>query len=156
MISLVLRNLIFTILQPGVVCFLIPATILKSKGLFMFQLSAWFQLIGALVFLFGSFVLLYCIYLFARYGAGTLSPLDPTKNLVCKGLYAYTRNPMYLSVMLILIGECIWFQSIHLLIYSIVLFIIFNLFVYFVEAPRLRKDFGDSYIDYCKNTRPWL
>jgi protein-S-isoprenylcysteine O-methyltransferase Ste14 len=35
---------------------------------------------------------------FARKGRGTLSPVDPPKELVVQGLYRYVRNPMYLSV----------------------------------------------------------
>jgi protein-S-isoprenylcysteine O-methyltransferase Ste14 len=72
---------------------------------------------------------------------------------VIKGLYRYSRNPMYVGVMLILIGESVFFNSPSLWAYSLVIFI---LFILLVEEPRLRKDFSTAYREYCKQVRRWL
>ena len=49
-------------------------------------------------------------------GRGTLAPIDPPKYLVVRGLYTYVRNPLYVSVVMTLIGEAIFFMSAPVLI----------------------------------------
>ena len=157
MFSLYLRNLFFTIIHPGLVTGLIPYWILGRKWGEQFSLSFHFyQYLGIIFFSLGLVVLLNCIIRFALAGHGTLSPIDPTKKLVTSGLYRYTRNPMYLGVLMILIGETLFFKSYHLGIYLLIIALIFNLFILAVEEPRLRKDFADEYRNYCSKVRRWL
>ncbi|SHH53714.1 Phospholipid methyltransferase [Chryseolinea serpens] len=155
--SLFLRNLFFTILQPGVVAGLIPFLIARKN--FEHSADQAFQIhhyAGIAVCLTGIGITLHCIANFAIHGRGTLSPADPTKQLVISGLYRFSRNPMYVGVMLMLIGEAIFTQSTGLLVYSIGIFTAFNLFIVFREEPRLKKDFGTSYHEYCKTVRRWI
>jgi len=157
MLSLFIRNLFFTILGPGLVTVLIPLWIINFRINSTFGLVwQWYNYIGTIVFLLGFVMLLQCIINFALKGRGTLSPTDPTKKLVISELYNFSRNPMYVGVMLILTGETIFFQSIHLGIYAFLIFIAFNIFIIRVEEPRLRKDFGESYKEYCENVRRWI
>ncbi len=100
--------------------------------------------------------MLYCIFSFATKGQGTLSPFDPTKKLVKEGLYNYSRNPMYVGVLLILIGETLVYKSMPLALYTLGIFVLFHLFIVFVEEPRLKRDFGDQYIDYQRKVRRWV
>jgi len=154
MTSLFLRNLFFTILQPGVVAGLVPYLIIREN---MHSLPfAWFHFLGILIFAIGLFITLHCIARFAIDGKGTLSPADPTKKLVIRGLYKYTRNPMYAGVMLVLIGEAIFFASFHLLIYAGFVFSAFTLFVIYFEEPRLKRDFGEEYAEYRKRVKRWI
>lgn len=157
MSSLLLRNLIFTILQPGMVAGLIPFWISGSMSHTVFTKKwALYQIFGVAIFLFGFIILLTCIISFAINGQGTISPVDPTKRLVVTGLYKFSRNPMYVGVMLILIGEAIFFQSHHLAIYSLCIFFAFCIFIFIREEPRLKKDFADQYNVYCKSVRRWI
>lgn len=155
--SLFFRNLLFTILQPGIVVGLIPYWILgmpsseTTRGR-----PGSFQYIAIVVFAAGLAILFYCISMFAVKGKGTLSPADPTKKLVVSGLYRFSRNPMYIGVMLMLIGEAIFFSSTYLGIYTAVVFIGFNLFISLHEEPRLKRDFGSEYQLYLKTVRRWL
>lgn len=157
MISLFFRNLFFTILQPGIVAVLVPYWILgfRIQGYFdlSFSLAKW---LAIAIFIAGVTILLICIAGFAIKGKGTLSPADPTKKLVVSGLYKYSRNPMYAGVIMMLIGEAIFFQSATLWIYAGLIFAAFFLFVRFFEEPRLQKDFGDDYKNYCKSVRRWI
>src|SRR5689334_4979197 len=106
--SLFLRNLFFTIIQPGIVVGFIPYWILGSPDASVFKKDfSSIQYIAICIFTLGVSVLLYCITMFAIKGKGTLSPADPTKKLVVSGLYRFSRNPMYIGVMLILIGEAL-------------------------------------------------
>lgn len=157
MTSLILRNLIFTILQPGIVCGLIPWLIVRKEleDILNAPLHTY-QSLGLFLILIGTFILLYCIYDFAKEGKGTLSPADPTKKLVVKGLYRYSRNPMYLGVMLILFGETIFTRSANLGMYLFGVFVLFFCYVVFFEEPRLARDFGDDYTVYRKKVRRWL
>lgn len=158
MVSLFFRNLFFTILQPGIVVGLIPFLIVNGKEKEIFdQPWKFHHYSGAMIFSIGFVIMIICIINFAVQGRGTLSPADPTKKLVVAGLYRFSRNPMYVGVTMILIGEAIFFQSILLLwVYSLVVFVAFNLFIILVEEPRLRKDFGKEYNEYCKKVRRWI
>ena len=157
MLSLLLRNLFFTILQPGIVAGLIPYWLVRGSIHHAFEkpLYSW-QFLSILVFIFGVYLMLDCIFRFAIKGRGTLSPADPTKKLVISGWYRYSRNPMYVGVMMILLGESMFFKSTSLWIYSFMVMTAFTLFTMFVEEPRLRRDFGEEYADYCKKVRRWL
>jgi protein-S-isoprenylcysteine O-methyltransferase Ste14 len=155
--SLFLRNLFFTILQPGMVAGLIPFLIVRDDLTHILaQPPTVLQYSGALLFLIGTFIMIHCIIKFAIDGRGTLSPADPTKYLVISGLYRYSRNPMYLGVMLILIGETLFTHNVDLLLYSCIIFLLFNLFIKFREEPRLKKDFGREYENYKKRVRRWV
>src|SRR5215475_4678777 len=117
--SLLLRNLFFTVIHPGLVAGLFPYWILNGKIYEPFRKGLQFiHYLGISVFLIGLVIMLSCILRFAFEGRGTLSPADPTKRLVTHGLYKFSRNPMYVGVMLILIGESIFYQSVSLGYYS--------------------------------------
>ncbi|MEP6645956.1 MAG: isoprenylcysteine carboxylmethyltransferase family protein [Saprospiraceae bacterium] len=157
MISLFFRNLFFTILQPGLVAGLFPY--LLDSDQIRLHLDVSFgtgQYAGLILFIVGWCLILYCIYRFAVEGQGTLSPVDQTKNLVKKGIYRYSRNPMYIGVIIALIGMALFAYSSILLGYSILIFTMFNFWVIYVEEPRLRRDFGAQYMDYSKSVRRWL
>jgi protein-S-isoprenylcysteine O-methyltransferase Ste14 len=157
MLSLFFRNLFFTILNPGLAAGLIPYLILGDKTKLLFAEPLQFHHgLGMLVFSTGMIILLACIFKFAVDGRGTLSPADPTKRLVIKGLYTFSRNPMYLGVLIILAGEAIYFQSFGMGVYLLILFLVFNLFIILVEEPRLTDDFKEEYVEYCQKVRRWL
>lgn len=154
--SLLLRNLFFTLLQPGMVAGVIPFLIFRKNDQWQFtSFSAW-PFLGLLLFLPGLLILLVCIADFARKGKGTLSPADPTKHLVISGLYRYSRNPMYVGVLLMLAGEAIFFQSFILAGYALLIFLLFYGFVVWFEEPRLKKDFGQAYEQYMNTTPRWI
>ncbi len=92
----------------------------------------------------GIIITLLCIIRFATEGRGTLSPADPTRELVIAGLYKYSRNPMYIGVMSILAGECLLIPATALIVYSAFVFLAFNLFIIFYEEPRLKKTSANS------------
>jgi protein-S-isoprenylcysteine O-methyltransferase Ste14 len=155
--SLWLRNFIFTVLHPGLVAGLFPYWILGDELGNIFNLP--YQLhhfIGLILFLSGVSLLFYCIFLFVVMGHGTLSPADPTQHLVAKGVYQYSRNPMYIGVLVILTGEVIFTISLSLLLYTMFIFIMFNLFIIYIEEPRLRRDFGAEYSAYTQKVRRWI
>jgi len=121
-----------------------------------FTPEAPFQAPGFVMFIVGVALLVACIWEFARSGKGTLSPADPPKELVVQGLYRYVRNPMYLAVSLILIGEHMMTHSFGLFVYWAIWFAITNVFVIFVEEPALRRQFGEPYREYTRTVGRWI
>ena len=157
MTSLLLRNLFFTIIQPGVVAGLIPFLIAREEFRNLFsQPFEYYQWIAIVIILAGVSIFLHCVYLFAKFGKGTLSPIDPTKRLVIRGMYKYSRNPMYLAMLMILLGETILLRSFNLAVYMFIIAIAFYLFVVFHEEPGLQSEYGYEYKDYKERVRRWI
>jgi len=104
----------------------------------------------------GIALLVACIIEFARRGRGTLSPVDPPRQLVVRGLYRYVRNPMYLAVTMILLGEALLLRSSDLVVYWAGFFIAANVFIIGYEEPYLRRHFGDSYAVYTRTVGRWI
>jgi protein-S-isoprenylcysteine O-methyltransferase Ste14 len=156
-LSLALSTLFFTALQPGLVAGYFPWLIAKDD--YIQKLAQPFGLqqhLGIAIGAVGFVIMMSCIVRFAVEGMGTLSPADPTTRLVVKGLYKYSRNPMYVGVMGLLIGESAFTQSSSLWMYSIIIFAAFNTYVVFFEETRLKRDFGKEYGEYCEHVRRWL
>lgn len=155
--SLFLRNLFFLILQPGVVAGVIPYYLAASVWNHLSFRTLHFPGYVGIVFLAAGFtVLLICVVQFAVQGQGTLSPADPTQKLVTRGLYRHSRNPMYIGVLGMLVGESLLVQAAAMWIYTAAVSAGFHLFVVFHEEPRLRRDFGDEFRKYCGEVRRWL
>ena len=128
---LFLRALIAFLALPGIVAFLAPALLIRSIE------TSTPHGEGVAVFVAGALVLLWCVRDFYVAGKGTLAPWDPPRHLVRIGLYRFSRNPMYVGVLLILIGETLAFRSRSLLIYTVVVAILFHARIVTNEEPWL-------------------
>lgn len=152
---LAVRNILFALLVPGTVTVVIPWFIAHRDRVGPFsQWTPWHYL-GLLPLATGVAILFWCIRDFAVVGRGTLAPIDPPKVLVARGPYRYVRNPMYIGVMLILLGEAGLFESVGMLIYAAVFLAAAHGFVTFYEEPVLRRKFGESYGAYCRRVHRW-
>ena len=154
-VLLTLSSLLWTILLPGVVSGYVPWAYFGVRDTSV-NLASPLQLLGLLFILAGAALLVACIVEFARSGRGTLSPVDPPKHLVVRGLYRYVRNPMYLSVTAILLGEVMLTRSGALALYWLVWFVVVNAFVIGYEEPTLRVQFGESYEEYVRTVGRWI
>jgi protein-S-isoprenylcysteine O-methyltransferase Ste14 len=99
---------------------------------------------------------LWCFWDFTFKGRGTPLPVDPPTQLVASGLYRHVRNPIYLSVMLILAAHFLWFGYWSLLVYAGAAFLGTHLFVIFYEEPGLRRRFGPAYEEYLAAVPRWI
>jgi protein-S-isoprenylcysteine O-methyltransferase Ste14 len=152
---LTVRSILWTLVIPGVVILYIPWAFF-GLGAVPISDSHPLQLVGLLLTSVGAAFLLVCIWEFVAYGRGTLSPVDPPKSLVVRGLYKYVRNPMYLSVLVVLLGEGLMTHSLGLFEYTLGWFVWINLVVLFYEEPALYRTFGDSYHAYTGSVSRWL
>jgi len=153
--GLTLRSLLWTVLLPGFFAGYVPWRFF-GLGAVQPDLRDPRQLLGLILLIAGVALLATCIWEFARSGRGTLSPADPPRELVVRGLYRYVRNPMYLSVTAIVMGEVLLTRSRALFAYWAVWFVAVNLFVVGYEEPTLRRQFGSSYEDYVRHVGRWL
>ncbi|HYE73176.1 MAG TPA: isoprenylcysteine carboxylmethyltransferase family protein [Blastocatellia bacterium] len=151
-----IKTAIFTIIMPGSVTVLFPYLILWPQRSQLHLLLSLQQYVGAIFMLTGISIYVWCALDFALKGKGTPAPIDPPKKLVVSGAYRYVRNPMYVAVMCVLIGESLLFASLALLLYAATVFLCFNLFVMLYEEPVLTSKFGESYKDYCRRVSRWL
>jgi len=152
-VKLFLKNLLFTVVVPGTVTVWLPYS--WFWGRHESEPGPWHWLAYVLIAA-GTAIYLRCVADFMFAGRGTPAPIDPPKTLVARGLYRYVRNPMYLGVLLVLAGEALLFPSRGFLLYIIFFWLMVNLFVMGYEEPTLRKQFGESYLDYLRTVPRWI
>jgi protein-S-isoprenylcysteine O-methyltransferase Ste14 len=92
---------------------------------------------------------------FAR-ADGTPAPPAPTAHLVVVGPYRYVRNPMYLAVLAIIVGQALLARSGGALAYAAVVLLAVGSFVLGYEQPTLEAEYGEEYRDYQRHVRGWL
>jgi protein-S-isoprenylcysteine O-methyltransferase Ste14 len=150
----VLNTLLFTIVVPAAVAGWIPwrlhgnsaATSNPALRLLAFALMAT----GTAIYLHTAF------WGFALRGRGTPAPIAPTKKLVVEGLHRYVRNPMYIGVATIVLGQAVLFRSWHVVEYLACVLVIVNFFVLFYEEPTLARQFGQEYEEYRRTVPRWI
>ena len=147
-------RVLFAILAlPFLVAIIVPAAVvLLAKP----APPAGASLLGLIQAAAGAAILGSCIRSFAREGRGTLAPWDPPQKLVVHGLFRWVRNPMYIGVLLLLAGWAVCWRSVTLAIYACAVAAGFHLRVVFFEEPRLRREFGDEFIEYAKSVSRWV
>ena len=149
-----LRTILFAALVPGAEFVGIPYLLLRRFGQ---QFDLGYMRLLALIFLVpGVAIITWCFIEFVRRGRGTPAPYDPPRRLVVAGLYRYVRNPQYIGVVLVLLGEALWFGSFFLLGYAAFFMIGYHLFVRLYEEPTLTRLFGEDYTRYCAAVPRWL
>jgi protein-S-isoprenylcysteine O-methyltransferase Ste14 len=103
----------------------------------------------------GTLSLLDCFARFALEGRGTPAPVAPTGHLVVSGQYRYVRNPMYVAVVTVILGQGLLFGSTRVLGYAAVVWCCFHAFVLAYEEPTLQSQFGEAYSRYQAGVRRW-
>jgi len=142
---------VFFIIAPGLVTGLVPWWLtdgFESKG-------TWGRIPGAILFLGGLVVLVHSFVRFVM-KEGTPAPVAPTKHLVVEGFYRYVRNPMYVAITSIVLGEALWLAQRPLFVYAAIAWAITALFVKGYEEPTLKRQFGEEYENYKRHVPAWL
>ena len=91
-----------------------------------------------------------------RAGGGSIPTGEPTDVIVKDGPYRYSRNPLYLSMVLALTGIGVWANSLWFIGMAIVDAVVLSRGVIAREEAYLRRKFGSQYSDYAKGVRRWL
>jgi protein-S-isoprenylcysteine O-methyltransferase Ste14 len=144
---------IFFLLAPGVVAGLLPWWITGWR-----MQSAWLPLgvLGAVLIVAGTAFLVHSFARFVMEGRGTPAPVAPTEHLVTSGAYRYVRNPMYLAVLAIILGQGLLLGQHMLLVYAAIICAAFVIFVRVYEEPVLARQYGAEYDVYRRAVPGWL
>lgn len=148
---LLFKAVLAVLMLPGIVAFLVPLVLFRPD-----DRSRSFASEGIVVLFLGSVILAWCVRDFLVSGEGTLAPWAPPRHLVQCGLYRYSRNPMYIGVLLIVAGWALGFRSPTLWIYALALAVAFHLRVVFGEEPRLARVHGTAWVEYSTVVPRWL
>ncbi|MBA3447014.1 MAG: isoprenylcysteine carboxylmethyltransferase family protein [Pseudaminobacter sp.] len=139
--SAIAGSAVFFILAPGIVAGLVPWMLTGWRGP---PVAPGYRLIGMLLVLAGLVVLVDAIARFAL--------VAPTERLVIGGAYRFVRNPMYVAVLSILVGQALLFAEWRLAAYAG--FVV--AFVRHYEEPTLARRYGVEYEAYRRAVPGWL
>ena len=154
-----LRGVLFTVLIPGVVAFFVPQAMRRGP-----PGGGWWT-VGWVIFTLGAAIYTICLLDFLRAG-GTPAiyftrPLravlgEEPRRLVRGGLYRYSRNPMYLGVLLAIAGQACVYRSRSIAVYAIAAAVFFHCVVVLIEEPHLTRTRGADYAEYRRRVPRWL
>jgi protein-S-isoprenylcysteine O-methyltransferase Ste14 len=151
-VSLIIRNVVFTIVVPGAGGVYVPWLILTRHGVSPHP-QAWY---AVPVIAAGAGLYVWCVWAFAAIGRGTPGVWDAPRRVVAAGPYRWVRNPIYIAALIIVSGEAWLFLSVDLLVYAGALAVAFHLLVVGYEEPRLRARFGEQYQAYQRTVSRWV
>jgi protein-S-isoprenylcysteine O-methyltransferase Ste14 len=114
------------------------------------------RILGGVVMMLGLVLVLESTARFALEGRGTPAPWAPPERFVVHGLYRFTRNPMYVGVLALVVGQASLLGREILLAWAAAAWLLFQLFLVFEEEPGLRRRFGAEYEGYCARVPRWL
>src|SRR5262249_32754827 len=154
--SAVLGSAFFFVVAPFLAAGVIPWWITHWKIEPAFLGVEATRAIGALLIFAGVPGVVDSFARFAVQGLGTPAPVAPPQKLVVTGLYRYVRNPMYVSVVTIILGQALLFADWRLIIYGAVFGLACHAFVLVYEEPTLRRKFGAQYEAFCVNVPRWM
>jgi protein-S-isoprenylcysteine O-methyltransferase Ste14 len=154
--SVALKTAVFTVLVPGTVAGLVPRLLARYDRESPALGSRVARTVGLVSLASGLVLYLRTAWQFTFEGRGTPSPSHETEELVTGGIYAHTRNPMYVGVLLIIVGRAVRYRSIHVLWWAVVCWLGFHRRVVEYEEPRLAERYGDVYEEYCERVPRWL
>lgn len=147
-------TILFLFVAPGVVAGLIPWLISGWRrqdwgaAAWILVPLAWILIAAGVVFL------LYAFALFALH-QGTPAPVAPTRTLVVTGVYRFVRNPMYLAVLAIILGQALLCGSGALALYALAVLAAVFAFVKGCEEPTLTRAYGEQYLEYRRRVPGW-
>jgi protein-S-isoprenylcysteine O-methyltransferase Ste14 len=149
------RGVPFFLLVPGMILFVLPLY-LGIRAFPNDHIIKPLRLLSAFCWIVGGSISLASARALFTVGHGSPSPADPPKVLVTSGPFRYSRNPLYLGGLIILLGHLLFFQSRGLLLYLPVVMVLFRSIVVFREEPYLRRQFGKAYEKYCGQVPRWF
>ena len=141
---------------PLLVLILVIANYFSSKKIDLIHLPNQ-DLISILIFLIGMLILINPIFKFIK-SKTTIDPIKFKKvnKLITTGIYKYSRNPMYLGLLMIIISTSIFYLNIFSIITPILFYFWINRFQIKREEIFLKEKFGKEYLLYMTKTRRWI
>ena len=114
------------------------------------------KVLGGIVLVAGAALVLETTARFALHGRGTPAPWAPPERFVERGSYRFVRSPMYLGVLLLIVGQGLVLGREILYAWAVAAWLIFTAFLVFYEEPGLSRRFGAGYDDYRRRVKRWI
>jgi protein-S-isoprenylcysteine O-methyltransferase Ste14 len=146
---------VFFLVGPGVVSGLIPWLLTGWRVREPVPYLAPVRVLGAVMLAAGLIVVIQAFWRFVVEGLGTPLPVAAPDRLVVGGPYRYVRNPMYVAVLAVIIGQALLLGQPVLLLYAAALWLVAASFVRFYEEPELGRRFGAQYEAYRRAVPAW-
>jgi protein-S-isoprenylcysteine O-methyltransferase Ste14 len=155
-LSALLGTILFVVVVPGTAIVLIPYWLSGWRFQPPFLGTDVTRWLGALMVVAASPLFFSFVSRFVWEGHGTPAPVAPTKHLVVGGPFRWTRNPGYIAVVAMIVGQGLLFASAAVLAYALVVALGFHTFVVMYEEPTLRDTFGAEFEEYCRRVPRWI
>lgn len=160
------RGTVYTILFLLFILGLVPSIFYVLEQKVRSEMSFWNlasifwvgfrSLVGVGVFAIGLASYIVCSFWLVFFGKGPHVEFDPPKVFVATGPYRWVRNPVVITLLVTVLGEAIYFNSIGIAVLLALGLPLAHYQVTRLEEPLLRKRFGDSYEAYCARVNRWL
>jgi len=150
-----LGTLAFAFIAIATVILGIPYLIFYFGIAWLYEIGS-FRFFGIIPIATGIILWIWAARDFIIHGKGTPAPVYPPKQLVSERLFRIIRNPMYVAVTLIILGEAVLVGSFTLFIYTLLIWSLFHLFVVYYEEPTMNKRFGSAYKNYLTDVPRWI
>lgn len=152
----VVGSVVFLFVAPGIVAGVIPYAICRYQFEPPFLGTEALRWLGIGLLVLGSVLLAETFARFALEGMGTPAPIAPTRTLVVTGSYRFVRNPMYVAVVSLVLGQALLFASVAVLAYGLAVWLVVHVFVLGYEEPTLAASYGAQYDRYRAHVHRWL
>ena len=153
--SAIAGSALFLVVAPGVVAGLVP-WLLTDHCRKPLSAVPGFVAAGSILVVGAAAILLHAFARFAIEGLGTPAPVAPTEKLVVGGIYRHMRNPMYVAVLSIILGQALLFSSWSVVVYGVIAAAAMITFVKLYEEPTLASRYGAEYETYRRAVPGWL
>jgi protein-S-isoprenylcysteine O-methyltransferase Ste14 len=153
---MIILSILVTLLIPLVALVVIPYLFVSINLAYWPSIIGVWQIIAVALILIGLILTISVSIAHARAGKSTPVPFKAPKKFIANGPYTFSRNPMYVGMLVVLIGEALLLQAPWMLVFIAFLYILFILYIEFDEEPRMIQRFGTSYQDYMKKVPRWL
>jgi protein-S-isoprenylcysteine O-methyltransferase Ste14 len=136
----------------------VPLLLIRYSRQWQLPQVAFFgqQYMGLVVTIAGLVLFPYCTGVFFKHGKRTPLFTESQGHFFTNGLYGYTRNPMYVGHILVILGVFVWTGYYLLLGYSILTWFILHLYLIAIEEPQLKKRYGADYESYLRAVPRWI
>lgn len=121
----------------------------------LYSINYFPNIFGSTVILLGVVSIVYLLGIFKKEETAILPDGDP-EVLLTQGPYKYSRNPIYISMTIILIGSAMLYNSLSVFIIPILFMIIVKKIWIDYEESKLKKIFGQEYLNYQKKVGRWI
>tara|TARA_B100001094_G_scaffold301367_1_gene327565 strand:- start:270 stop:713 length:444 start_codon:yes stop_codon:yes gene_type:complete len=144
-------------IPPPILVLILVTSIYLSKNKLEIIDFPYRHSISLLILLIGIFILINPVFKFIK-SKTTVNPIKFKKvnKLVTSGIYKYSRNPIYLGKILIIISTTVFYLNYYSMITPLIFYFWINRFQIKREEVFLKEKFGKEYLLYCSKTRRWI